>query len=237
MKIKSTQDYNLFKKVFGNRELSQSHVKRLSEAFAENKTLAQYSFITVNEKMEVIDGQHRLEALKQLGQKVYYMVVPGLTLKDVQKLNSGGKQWRPLDFAKSFRVLGYESYRLYLEFKAKYKYNHDVLLKYMSLDQNISTQAFKEGKFKVKDLASSVAYCQQLSEIAEKYEKATLRDQALALLTLMKHPAYNQKRMLEKLSKHSNKIREAHGEFECQRELERIYNFGNKKSEIVRLFY
>lgn len=234
MKIKKTQDYNLFRKVLGNRDLSDSHVRRLAEAFADKPELAEYSFITVNERMEVIDGQHRLEALKRLGRPVYYMTVPGLNLKDVQRLNSGSKQWRPIDYAKSYRVLGVEPYRLYLEFRAKYKLNHDVLLKYMSLKNNTSTQAFKDGKFVVKDLASAVTYCHQLVEISAHYDKATLRDWALGFLRIMGSPAYDHNRMLQKVSKHSGRFREASGEIETSREIERIYNFG--KGQKVRLF-
>ena len=56
-----TNDYNTFKVMPGNRPVNKLHVRRLSKSMEEKHLM---SPILVNEKMQVIDGQHRLEAQK-----------------------------------------------------------------------------------------------------------------------------------------------------------------------------
>ena len=59
-----TYDYNIFKKMLGNRELNERHVFRLKKSIRENYIP---NAIIVNQSMEVVDGQHRLKALSELG--------------------------------------------------------------------------------------------------------------------------------------------------------------------------
>ena len=99
MKIQKTQDYTLFRRIKGNRNVSQPHVKRLLEAIKNDPKTITYNPIVVNSKMEVIDGQHRLEAIKKVDLPVYYIIVDDLRLETVQKLNSGSKMWSPMDYA------------------------------------------------------------------------------------------------------------------------------------------
>ena len=73
MKVEETTDYKQFKKVKGNRGYAQRHLKNLVSSIAQNNLL-QYSPIIVNDKMEVIDGQHRLAAAQSLGLPIYYVV-------------------------------------------------------------------------------------------------------------------------------------------------------------------
>ena len=70
-KIHVTSDYDQFTYLVGNRDIVNKHVKSLS-AEIDNRDLE--IPIIVNEKMEVCDGQHRLEAYKVLGKPVPYIV-------------------------------------------------------------------------------------------------------------------------------------------------------------------
>jgi len=92
MTVKSTQNYSQFKTVLGNRLLSREHIARLVREIERNNLLATQP-ILVNEKMEIIDGQHRLEAAKKIGATIYYVQVPGLGIEHVVRLNNTQRRW------------------------------------------------------------------------------------------------------------------------------------------------
>ena len=77
-------DYGQFKYIKGNRELVEAHVRKLSDQISKKDFQIP---IIVNEKMEVCEGQHRLEAYKSLGMPITYMIIAGLEIQDIIKLN------------------------------------------------------------------------------------------------------------------------------------------------------
>lgn len=110
MYIKKTNDYSLFKIVVSNREVDKRHVKKLSESI-RRRNLMFIKPILVNDKMQVIDGQHRLEACKQINEPVYYLVVPELNKDDIAILNTAQKNWTMLDFINFYAIEGVPAYR------------------------------------------------------------------------------------------------------------------------------
>jgi len=96
--IKSTTDYNKFRKLNGNRPVRPNHVKRIVESM--QKQLLP-TFIEVNEHYEIIDGQHRIEALKELELPVNYIVNVGAGLQEAQRHNEIKQKWSYLDILES----------------------------------------------------------------------------------------------------------------------------------------
>lgn len=68
--MEKTKNYSLFKKYAKNRDIDGRHVEKLI-ASIKTANLLDCEPILVNEKMEVIDGQHRLEAAKSLNLDIY----------------------------------------------------------------------------------------------------------------------------------------------------------------------
>ena len=107
-----TENYAQFKRLEGNRD------PRSSRAIIESiKTIGYIDNpILVNEKLEVIDGQNRLEALKQLNMPVYYHIVEGIGADEAVQLNIGRSNWKTLDYVKSYAERGNETYQKLLDF-------------------------------------------------------------------------------------------------------------------------
>ena len=80
-----TTDYSKFKKARGNRPVDAAHVAQLKR-FIADKDL--YDPIRVNKNMEVIDGQHTLQARKELDLKVPYIIINSDDPLDVARLNT-----------------------------------------------------------------------------------------------------------------------------------------------------
>ena len=78
--VRETKNYGQFKFLEENRELSSKALKRISKS-VEKEGWRNYP-ITVNEKMEIIEGQHTFTYAKEHRLPVRYIVVEGLNKKD-----------------------------------------------------------------------------------------------------------------------------------------------------------
>lgn len=234
MKIQQTQDYTLFRRIKGNRVVSQPHVKRLLEAIKNDPQTITFNPIIVNEDMEVIDGQHRLEAIKKVDLPVYYIQVDNIGLETVQKLNSISKMWSPMDYAKSFAENGNEDYRIYIDFKVKFKFNHDVIMKYLALDVPMTGTLFKQGRFTVPNVARSYELATYLQDIEQFYDRAGYRNAAFGFLIIVQSPNYDHKRMYRQMKNYAQIINEQPVANDYAREFERIYNYHQRST--ARLF-
>lgn len=104
-----TSDYGSFKRLEGNRAVSAARAKKIRKSIEVNGYIK--SPIAVNENMEVIDGQGRLEALSQLGMPVHYYIVPGAGREQCIAMNIYGTPWNIIDYVKSYKENGVESYK------------------------------------------------------------------------------------------------------------------------------
>lgn len=118
--IQVTKNYNLFSYVRGNRNIKNRHLIDLTISIGKDNMLAQNP-ILVNEKMEVIDGQHRLEVARNNNLDVYYLVLPGATIEQVVQLNANAKSWDAYDYIESYATRGYQGYVWLTQFMEDYQ--------------------------------------------------------------------------------------------------------------------
>ena len=103
-----TNSYSSFKRINGNRDLSENNVKGIIKNIKEHGLKP--TIIIVNEKMEIIDGQHRVEALKRLGLPILFQVHKGLGLEDCIAMNTQVLKWNSNDYVESYAELGNKEY-------------------------------------------------------------------------------------------------------------------------------
>lgn len=109
--VYATTDYEIFKKLDNNRE--PKSVKKIMKSIEKVGYIP--SPLLCNEKMQVIDGQNRLEALKQLQLPVYYYVVEGIGIDEARQMNLNRQNWKPMDYIKSYAKEGNVSYKRLIE--------------------------------------------------------------------------------------------------------------------------
>jgi hypothetical protein len=233
--IEITEDYTLFDRIEGNRLINKGQVKRLFSSFNRNPVLVDAVPIIVNDKYQIVDGQHRLEAIKLLKKPVPYIMVPDLTLEDVQILNSATKAWSPIDFAKSFAELGNQDYITYLNFREEYRITHEVLVTYLG-QESYSAASFKAGKFKTGDLEKAHLLCRQLTDLKEFIRRGSEKKFAIGFKQIATHPDYDHARMIAKLRIKRNTIKDAVTQEDYMRQLERAYNYKVSEGERVKFF-
>lgn len=149
--IQKTKDYKKFKSILGNRQLNKGHI-HLLEVEIQRNNLLDVCPIIVNEKMEVIDGQHRLEAAKKLGIAVPYVKVPGLGIEHVVRMNTSQKKWMMKDYIQLHVDLGNQDYIDLQEFITKWKTTPSIAIMLLSNQSYSKSKVaeFREGRWQVK---------------------------------------------------------------------------------------
>lgn len=150
MKVTSTKKYAQFKSILGNRQLSKEHI-HLLEVEIERNNLLDVCPIICNEKMQVIDGQHRLEAAKKLGVAVPYVVVPGLNIEHVVHMNTSQKKWMMKDYIALHVDLGNEHYIDLANFIKQNKVTPSIAILLLSNQTYTKSKVadFREGRWTI----------------------------------------------------------------------------------------
>ena len=94
-----TSDYTMFKKLDSNRIVTDGRVKKLLSSFGEKVIDIP---IIVNEFYQIIDGQGRFEARKQLGLPIPFIIINDLNLDDCIRLNRYNTKWTINDWVDSW---------------------------------------------------------------------------------------------------------------------------------------
>jgi len=163
-KVYQTSDLSIFRQIDGNRVPNLQHVNRLAESIRVYGMKC--NPILINERMEVIDGQHRLMAAKEAESFVYYIIVDGYSLKEVHTLNLNQKNWTKKDFMEGYANMGIESYVKLRNFANK---NNDYgFSDCIALCQN-------NGSSSSRTLAVQI-YNNKLDSSAQIFEQGTWRN-------------------------------------------------------------
>lgn len=220
--IQETSDYSIFKLLPHNRPIVQSHVIRLMHSMAERPHLRVSRPVLVNEKMQVIDGQHRLKASELNDQTVFFMVVPGLTIDDARLLNALQRTWSILDYAYSYASSKVPAYVQFVKTYEARELPPSIIMDYMM--PNIRRQHdFRIGAMEPVDQKALDTKLDQCEDVVAAFPKsATPYMVASAFLAVQKTEGYDHNRMVQKTKR--AKLQPQPDRISYIRELERAYN-------------
>jgi len=85
-----TKDYRLFKFFNYNRAIKRANLRAIKKAIQKRGLIMP---ILVTKDFKVIDGQHRLLALEELGMEVHYVIAHDYIPNDVEEVNNVGANW------------------------------------------------------------------------------------------------------------------------------------------------
>lgn len=247
--VYETTNYDLFKVMGDNRDVNSLHVKRLIESFQAQHLVCP---IIVNEKHEVIDGQHRLEASKQTGLPVYFLVVPGYGIEQVQVLNTNQKNWTKMDYLKMYVADGRKAYLELQQFMVDFpdfgiqSAERLVTLKSTGkrqgkvMGQRAQMKDFEEGRLNIPNIHKSYQLARRIYEFKPYYTNFHRGTFISALLPLFSNKAYDHKEMIYKVAvcfEKNIRLVDCHDVAAYRMLLEDIYNWKRQKENKVSFRY
>lgn len=240
VKVYNTKDYDIFRKKEGNRIINEKLVKTLMESILENGWY-DISIIIVGENMTILDGQHRVEALKRIQAdsgivyRIKYIVSREFDdLKKIISWQADRSGWSTMDYAESFAVLGNAHYVSYLEFRKKYRLTHSVA---MILLQNggrphEESKLFKAGKFQVTDFSIAEEWALRLKLMSDFYDFVWNRSFASAMSKFWRHPQFSHEDFMMRLNKYRSMIYACLNTEEYIQNIANMYNY-RRRNQII----
>lgn len=238
--VHTTTDYSMFKSIDGNRNLNLLHINRLKKSMQEHYL---FTVIVVNEKYEIIDGQHRFYAIRDLGLPLHYVIMQGYNLSHVQILNANSSNWTQQDYLEAYCNLGYEDYLRLNDFLRKYKLNitigASILLGSSAATHGIkagnSFEYFKHGTLKVSNqqVKDGGKFMDVLHLFEPYFEGFKSRSFVFSLMRLMQNPDFSITELLQKVKIQPSALQSCVHINQMISLIEEIYNY--KRRDKVNL--
>ena len=155
-KVFLEDDLSVFKIITGNRSVDAARVKKIKASI--NNIGMIDAPIVCNENMEVIDGQGRLQACRELGKPVPYIIIEGLTIDHCRAMNLNQTNWQLNDYIKSYADEGNINYiRLREYIKASGLKGNIALDVVYHADSGNHDAELREGKLTFSEVDQSLA--------------------------------------------------------------------------------
>lgn len=234
--VRQTSNYSKFATLGGNRKLNELHLKRLLSSVKTSNLLSSNP-ILVNEKYQIIDGQHRFQVCKELGLPIYYLMTENLGLSEVQTLNANAKNWRMEDYIDGYCDMGLPEYCYFQSQMKKTGYGVTILLAVFAgggMSGN-AMYSLKDGNLSLPHKNRGLVVLQWIKDWKNYYEGADRRTFVLALVQLYNVKGYNHEKMMQKLHYQSMKIVDCTNVKTYLALLEEVYNF-RERGEKLRFF-
>jgi len=251
--VLQTNDYTKFKILKGNRFVNQLHVKRLKDSFSKDYLM---SPIIVNQYYEIIDGQHRFKAAKELDLPINYIIVNNYSLKEVQILNTNMKNWKKEDYLKTYCDLGYPEYLKFRKFMRQYPdfgiaSSEAILTNHLSSGRNRKSPEYKsktnkegsyyvryfeEGKLLIPDYQTSIDNAEKIMMIKPYFPEFANRTFVAAMLGIFRIKEYNHAKFLKKLKSNPSALQPCRNVSQYKLLIEDIYNYRSRDGKISLRF-
>jgi hypothetical protein len=241
--IYETYDYQKFKFLGTNRDLIRSNYKALLTSFMEAYLLA---LVIVNEKYEIIDGQHRFRAAEELELPVRYAVMPGYGIKEVRQYNKVMQKWVRSTYLKSFTTEGKDEYVELTEFMKQFpKFGIHVSMKLLTgvsreqkreNGERVCSKSFEEGGLILKNRAKAYVIARKIMDFEDYFPSFNSPKFVASLYPILNLKHYDHKRMLQKLKSSPYRLEKQGTHDQYRLLLQKIYNYKTTPENRVDFF-
>lgn len=251
--VLETNDYSKFAILQGNRQVNKLHVKRLKDSFKESYLL---SPIIVNQNYEIIDGQHRYYAAKELELPLRFIFCNDYSLKEVQLLNTNSSNWKKEDFLKGYCDLGYPEYLKFRKFMNAYpdfgiasceailtdkltassgKQNKSSEVKGpTNISGSYTVKYFQNGDLEINDYNKAIENAEKIMMIKPYYDGFFRPVFVRAMLGIFRINYYNHSQLISKLASNPTALQHCSNVTQYKLLIEEIYNFRSRDKVSLR---
>lgn len=228
-KIFETDEYQMFNFKEENRNLDNLRVNALMNQL--KKDGRQLQPIIINKKFEIFDGQHRYQALKNLGWKIKYFIDEELVTENIISINTSQIKWQTPDYLHKQSVENNQYAKKLIDIQNSLGFTAPVSLRAIcgknvsdkvirSGNYDFTAEQYNEGLKKLKWLANLETEILKTRTIASKraFERTLLKVLDLANI--------DSKRLYNNIVKKYGERKYKYGNLEeCEQAIEDIYNY------------
>ena len=242
-----SQDYDKFSILEQNRVVSDNHV---SELVVSIQNSGQLTPIIINEKFEIIDGQHRFDACKILKIPVMYLISYKTSINEVILMNNTQKSWKLHDYLRCFSDNQWHNHEIYQKVD-KFMREHDLKLTtcIVLLSEGTGSggstgtalagqglMSFRKGTYKIGNLARAQAIAKILSEIKAFAPDLVGSDRfCRSYCKLSLEPKWDHNSAVYQIKKYRRKYDGASSKEEALQGLLAVYNYNQLKSKKISI--
>lgn len=233
--IHQTTDYEIFKIHEENRKINNFALQRLKNSILAHNLLHSKPII-VDKNMVVFDGQHRLQAAKELKMPIYYVIDENINDEDMILLNANQKNWNLNDFFNYYVSKGKPEYLKLNEFIIQNELNLTLALTLLYPSVKSLAHDFRAGLFQYpQDLTYLQDTYYKLVTIQEKVsnyytgKKDFIKSHTFikSVLGFLNYADINFESFLKKLEEQFSKFRKCSSYSDYMRMFISIYNYRN----------
>ncbi len=239
IQIYFSKDYKQFKFIKGNRHINEAKVKKIIRDIDNGLDMLRYCPIVVNNKMEIIDGQHRYTVCKILKCPVHYVIAGEAELHEIAKINSRTERWKPIDFVRCYMETGNTQYEILMRFMLDYQLPASSAMMILSAgihNTEIQSQRlqreFEEGRFVVTALEEAETIMQWACQFDE-FEGRTSRTFLKAISIILRHEKCDMEDLLHRYRQNPSALSTEGSHKKYLTALEDIYNRSRQKRQTI----
>ena len=247
--VMKSSDYEKFSILEQNRVVNDKHVNELVVSIQNS---GQLTPIIINEKFEIIDGQHRFDACKILKIPVMYLISYKTSINEVILMNNTQKSWKLHDYLRCFSDKKWDNHEIYQKVD-KFMREHNLKLSTCivllsegtgsgnSLGNAVSLQgqgliSFKKGIYRIGNLTRAQAIAKILSEIKAFAPDLVGSDRfCRSYCKLSLEPKWNHNSAVYQIKKYRRKYDGASSKEEALQGLLAVYNYNQLKSKKISI--
>ena len=247
--VMKSSDYEKFSILEQNRVVNDKHVNELVVSIQNS---GQLTPIIINEKFEIIDGQHRFDACKILKIPVMYLISYKTSINEVILMNNTQKSWKLHDYLRCFSDKKWHNHEIYQKVD-KFMREHNLKLSTCivllsegtgsgnSLGNAVALQgqgliSFKKGIYRIGNLTRAQAIAKILSEIKAFAPDLVGSDRfCRSYCKLSLEPKWNHNSAVYQIKKYRRKYDGASSKEEALQGLLAVYNYNQLKSKKISI--
>lgn len=232
--VLASKEYSKFSFMEENRDLNLAKVEQLKKSM---KLYPLEKPIDVNEKYEIIDGQHRFFAWQDLGLPVIFIIHKGWGIKEVPILNINQSNWNPSDYVKMYSKLGNEEYIKYKEFQDRWGFPHTSNLQLLlggeenRKDGSRMTDRFRNGEFQVKQWHKANIIAENISKLKDFWPHYKQSNFVRAYMRVFGLKNFENDKLLKKMEINGRKLVGCSTSDQYFEALREIYNYMQRGDE------
>lgn len=215
-----SHSYEMFKIHPANRDVDSTNIATIEDGMKKKFLLSSFP-IVVNKDFEIMDGQTRFYAAKNLNKPIFYIVDPDIEIGDVAQLNFT-RRWKKTDVIKMKAYLG-DAIAIDLQRRIKYAkgmgYSAGSALVASQTDERLAA-----NNSRINEYGEFIDIMIKINNIIKAFNVARGTRLANALVPIVSHPLYIETRMLKMIAKHGKHFAPFGTAKENQLYMEQIYN-------------